>query len=75
MSSLQPNSTPVTPVYVTGRELNRRLRGAYLSDFLQIADDLHSGRLVISNISARQAKQLAKCVAAITAAIGPAANV
>jgi hypothetical protein len=77
MSSIHPTSVIVTPHYVTGREFNKRLRAAYPSDpatILQLALDLHRGRLVVTDASVRQAKRLARFVAAATEATVSAAT-
>jgi len=52
MDSIHPIPTPV---HLTGRQLDRRIRHASAAELAVIADDLRSGRLVVSNFSPRQA--------------------
>ena len=76
MSSIPPNTTLVTPHYITSNEFRRRLQSAYPSDpsaVLRLALDLRDGRVVVTHASARQAKRIATFVAGTTEAIAAAA--
>lgn len=43
------------PVYITGRQLDRRIRHATAAELAAIADDLRSGHLVVTNLTGKQA--------------------
>lgn len=56
MHSLNPNTIPV---HITGRKLNRKLRDASASERAVIIDDLRTGRLIITDFTTGQTRQLA----------------
>lgn len=43
------------PVYVSGRQLDSRIRHATAAELAAIADDLKSGRLVVTKLTGKQA--------------------
>ncbi|MCS3497487.1 hypothetical protein M2207_002710 [Bradyrhizobium japonicum] len=75
MYSILSNVALVTPHYVTGREFTRRLKAASHDEvaILQIALDLHAGRLVVT-ASKKYTKRLDAFVATATRAVSAAAR-
>lgn len=60
MPSLQLNDTGV---HLTGRQLDRRIRRASASELAAIANDLKSGRLIVTNFTEQQADRAVRFVA------------
>ncbi|MGX1320498.1 hypothetical protein AB7M17_003951 [Bradyrhizobium sp. USDA 377] len=60
MPSLQLNDAGV---YLTGRQLDRKIRCASTSELAAIADDLKSGRIIVTNFTEQQADRAVRFVA------------